>query len=479
MPSAPSSLPEQPSFSYAAGDTIAGKYALEELLGMGGMGAVFRARNCLIDMPVAIKLIRTDLDRELFSGRLLQEARAAAKLAHPSIVRVFDVGRTALGDPFIVMELLHGESLGALLEREGRLSGTRAVQLLLPIADALSVAHAKGFVHRDVKPDNIFLVKDESGQLQPKLVDFGIVKQDQVDEQALGVLGSPDYMSPEQARGLNVDLRSDIWAFCVVLYEIITGSMPFQAKSYSSLLRLIVDAEPVTLREQSASDEELSAIVARGLRKDPSQRFISMGQLGKALATWLYDQGLREDVCGVSLESKWLTRSSDPMAAPHVSRSSHPDGWPEPPSGVRAIGLRPGSMPTLQLGQGAATPHSLASTSARVPANRRAYLAAAAALVLVAVIALVSAKSFQQAPEPRPAASHSTVSAIGAEPQPAESAAPVVATTLAETPAAPVPSASSRPARVKTLKVRAPAPAAPPQQPGAQQPGASDLLSPY
>src|SRR3954470_12726099 len=145
---------EQLSFSYAAGDVIADKYALEELLGEGGMGAVFRARNTTIDMPVALKLIRADLDRELLSGRLLQEARAAAKLAHPAIVRVFDVGQTALGDPFIVMELLEGETLSQMIDREQSLHPIHAVQLLLPLADALSAAHAKGLVHRDFKPDN-------------------------------------------------------------------------------------------------------------------------------------------------------------------------------------------------------------------------------------------------------------------------------------------------------------------------------------
>src|SRR5215212_5744228 len=171
MPVAPVTAEDQSHFAYAAGDIIAGKYELEAMLGQGGMGAVFRARNVTIDLPVAIKLIRTDLNRELLSGRLLQEARAAAKLSHPAIVRVFDVGQTANGDPFIVMELLEGESLSTIIDREGRLPATRAVQLLLPIADALAAAHAKGFVHRDVKPDNVFVVQDE-GALQPKLVDF-------------------------------------------------------------------------------------------------------------------------------------------------------------------------------------------------------------------------------------------------------------------------------------------------------------------
>jgi serine/threonine protein kinase len=223
MPPSSTSRPEESGFNYAPGDIIAGKYALEEQLGAGGMGAVFRALNTAIDMPVAIKLIRSDLDRDTLSGRLLQEARAAAKLAHPAIVRVFDVGKTALGDPFIVMELLQGQSLASVLETEKRLSSVRAVQLLLPIADALSVAHAKGLVHRDVKPDNVFIANDEEGQLQPKLVDFGIVKTEQASGQSQltqvgAVIGSPDYMSPEQARGLDrIDLRSDVWWFAVVL----------------------------------------------------------------------------------------------------------------------------------------------------------------------------------------------------------------------------------------------------------------------
>src|SRR3954467_2446354 len=274
MPPVSSTLPdpaELPSFVYAPGDTIAGKYALEEMLGSGGMGAVFRARNTVIDLPVAIKLIRADLDRDVLSSRLMKEARAAAKLSHPAIVRVFDVGTTALGDPFIVMELLQGMSLAKLLENEGRLSSVRVVQLLLPIADALAVAHARGLVHRDVKPDNVFIANDDEGQLQPKLVDFGIVKLelqngDRQLTQIGAVLGSPDYMSPEQARGLDtIDHRSDIWSFSVVLYDAICGVPPFQSTNYNALLRLIAEAEPVSLYERRAADQALSDIVARGL----------------------------------------------------------------------------------------------------------------------------------------------------------------------------------------------------------------------
>ena len=140
---------------------------------------------------------------------------------------MFDVGKTEHGDPFIVMELLQGESLGSVLATSGRMAATRAVQLLLPIADALSMAHAKRIVHRDLKPDNVFICKGD-GQIQPKLVDFGIAKLDKGEgtftTQAGAVLGSPEYMSPEQARGEDdLDLRTDVWSFCVVLYEALTG----------------------------------------------------------------------------------------------------------------------------------------------------------------------------------------------------------------------------------------------------------------
>jgi eukaryotic-like serine/threonine-protein kinase len=489
MPPLPS-LSEQLGFSYAPGDVIAGKYALEELLGQGGMGAVFRARNTTIDMPVALKLIRTDLDRELLSGRLLQEARAAAKLAHPAIVRVFDVGKTALGDPFIVMELLHGESLAKVIEREGRLSSARAVQLLLPIADALSVAHAKGFVHRDVKPDNVFIANDDEGQLQPKLVDFGIVKHERQEgdsqlTQVGSVLGSPDYMSPEQARGLdNIDLRSDVWSFSVVLYETITGVAPFQSTNYNALLRMIVETEPPTLRDRQAADAELSQIVQRGLSKHPADRFATMGLMGKALAGWLCEHGITEDACGVSLEARWLSRSTDPAALSRISRSSSPDSWPEPPSGVRAVSSKFGNAPTLPLAKHARTPHSLANSSPPPSLRTQRLLLGAAALAILAALALGYVEVVR-ARSPRE-------SAAASAPTPAPQAMPSPEKLEPATPT-PVPSAHALAPKASALPATRPSPAniavpkPVPREPNAASPPASptpaapksDLLAPY
>ena len=490
MPPVPTLSEPQP-FTYAAGDVIAGKYALEELIGSGGMGAVFRARNIAIDMPVALKLIRTDLDRELLRGRLLQEARAAAKLAHPAIVRVFDVGTTALGDPFIVMELLHGYSLAKLLEREGRLTSVRAVQLLLPIADALAIAHSKGFVHRDVKPDNVFIANDEEGQLQPKLVDFGIVKHelqngDRQLTQIGAVLGSPDYMSPEQARGLDgIDHKSDIWSFAVVLYETICGVPPFQSTSYNALLRLIVEAEPLSLRDRQASDQELSNIVARGLSKDPGARFASIGQLGKALAAWLAAQGVNEDACGVSVEARWLSRTTDPSLPGRVSRSSIPDSWPAPPSGVRAVsGALPrhlGNAPTVPLAKHAGTPYSMGATAERRPERKRRLYAVGALGVTAAALLGWFATARTRTPTEPAAASALPLPPAALTPAKEPPAAVADATPDADPAPALAPTPAAKPLSLKKAvgapkgQRRTPVSKASPTKPAPK----TDLLSPY
>jgi hypothetical protein len=223
------------------------------------------------------------------------------------------------------MELLEGENLSQRLERESRLPATEAVQLLLPIADALRAAHGKGIVHRDIKPDNVFLVHDDTG-VQPKLVDFGIAKLDQRDPNThltgRGViLGSPDYMAPEQARGeATIDHRADVWSFCVLLYEVVSGHAPFDGANYNALLRDIVETTPSSLETLRAADSELSAIVARGMAKQPSGRWQSMLELGEELARWLLKQGIFEDAAGGSIEAKWVLRRSDP--ATRQSRSS-------------------------------------------------------------------------------------------------------------------------------------------------------------
>ena len=213
------------------------------------------------------------------------------------------------------------------------------------MADALSAAHGKGIVHRDLKPDNVFIAT-EDGRVQPKLLDFGIVKlsdEDGVDArltEAGTVLGSPAYMSPEQARGLrDLDHRTDIWSFSVVLYETLSGGMPFKGANYHALLRAIVEDDPPSLLDQCAGDPQLWEIVQRGLAKRLDRRFQSMTEVGQALAAWLLAQGLFEDASGGSLEAKWTMRSSDSNAA-RASRASFASLSSTPPhSGLRAVDL--------------------------------------------------------------------------------------------------------------------------------------------
>jgi len=302
-------LPE--SVRYRSGDVIDDKYRLIRPLGAGGTATVWVAYNQVLDVEIAIKLIRLESDSAVsVRERLLTEARTAARLGHPAIVRVFDFGLTSGGDPFVVMELLQGENLGDLIARESRLPAIRAVQLLLPIADGLASAHAKGIVHRDVKPENIVLARDESERLQPKLLDFGIARFWQAKSRitlAGAVLGTPDYMSPEQARGEDVvDHRTDVWSFCVVLYELLTGRTPFDAPNYNALLHSIIRDSPAPITKHAAGDEQLARILDRGLQKNPEERWETVRVLGEALALWLYEHGVREDVCAASLKTAWL-----------------------------------------------------------------------------------------------------------------------------------------------------------------------------
>jgi serine/threonine protein kinase len=280
-------------------------------IGRGGMGVVWVAHSLVLGVDVALKLIRASAASSALSSRMAREAHAAARLGHPALVRVFDFGWTRHGDPYLVMELVQGETLAAQVRREARIPAIRAVQTLLPIVDGLRMAHDKGIVHRDIKPDNVFLAADALGRRQPKLLDFGIAKVDkQIDgrlTQVGAVLGSPDYMSPEQALGLDdIDERTDIWSLCVVLYEVITGTVPFQKPNYNALMHAIINEDPTSSVDCGAGDKALWQIIQRGLKKAREERFQTVTDLGEAMALWLYEHGVKEDLSGNSIRAVWL-----------------------------------------------------------------------------------------------------------------------------------------------------------------------------
>ena len=314
----------QPIEGLDAGKVLGGKYQLKRSLGSGGMGSVWLAHNTALDIPVAIKVVKPGGRQDGATERVLQEARAAARIDHPAIVRVTDFGSTELGHPFLVMEALNGEDLGARIEREGKANPIEAVRTLLPIAHALAAAHEKGIVHRDLKPDNIFLAKLEHDALQPKLIDFGIAKiemaaSDRITAQGV-VMGSSGYLSPEQAAGADVDARSDIWSFSVVLYELLAGELPFREPNQLALLRAIIQKEPTSLLDNGTVDAGLWSVLAKGLAKEPDQRWESIRAMGAALAEWLVANGVSEDICSGSLDSIWLRRrGSYPESAPAMT----------------------------------------------------------------------------------------------------------------------------------------------------------------
>jgi len=357
----PLPVPGRGAYStYEPGVIVAQKFELIRILGEGGMGSVWVARNIALDVHVALKLIRAELARSVpgLQERLLQEARAAASIDHPSVIKIFDFGLTELSDPFIAMELLHGESLGGTVKRRGKLNPVRAVQTLLPITEALLAAHERGIVHRDLKPDNIFLARGSGNRLEPKVLDFGIAKFDQKSAApsltSVGtVLGSPAYMSPEQARGeADVDGRTDVWALCVVLYEVITGGLPFTGDNYNALLYAILDGQPKSFAELGMSEPLLWSIIARGLEKDRQRRCPDMFELGRALAIWLLDRGVQEDVSNSLLRSKWLERPQRKAVTEHHSFfPTDPPSADASPRTVRSSDEEPLLLPVDENGE--------------------------------------------------------------------------------------------------------------------------------
>jgi serine/threonine protein kinase len=272
------------------GDLLRGKYQLEALLGSGGMGDVYRATHTRLGRPVAVKVLRPEgvHDAELVE-RFLQEGRAAYHVRHPNVVEVIDVDTDEDGVPFIVLEYLEGQDLGSVVTERGRISPEEAIEILEPIARAVGEAHRKGLVHRDLKPDNVFLARTGES-LTPKLVDFGISKLEAPSDPKRTLVpmlvGTPPYMAPEQISAPDsVDARTDVWGLGVVLYEVLSGRLPFEGETITAIFTKICFDDPVPLEDLvSACPASLLAIVRRCLSKDPALRFETCTELAGALA---------------------------------------------------------------------------------------------------------------------------------------------------------------------------------------------------
>lgn len=265
------------------GTLLNNRYQLLQRSGTGGMAEVFRARDLMLERYVAIKILRQDYSsNQSFQDRFRQEARAAANLSHPNIVTVHDFGM-GLGQLFIVMEHVPGSDMKSLLRQRGRFSVEEAIPLIIQACAGIGYAHRAGLVHCDVKPHNMLVTPDK----RLKVTDFGIARALATinpDEHTDVVWGSPQYFSPEQAAGEPPSPASDVYSLGIVLYEMLSGSLPFNAASAEELARMHLDARPVPLREYVPDiPEALEQIVNKVLAKEPSARYRTADQLGRVL----------------------------------------------------------------------------------------------------------------------------------------------------------------------------------------------------
>ncbi len=283
---------------FGPGTEIAGRYRLDELLGKGGMGEVWRAEHLTLHAGVAIKLIDPAATADPVAlQRFMQEARAAAALQSPHVVRTTDFGIDD-GVPFIAMELLQGESLQKRLEREKRLSPVMTARVIRHVARAVQKAHDAGFIHRDLKPDNIFIVSSDDEDLI-KVLDFGVAKaiggivgEAQGSTRTGALLGTPYYMSPEQAQGdRSIDHRSDLWSLAVIAFECLTGRLPFEGTGLGGIIVKICTA-PIPVPSSFAPvPPGFDAWFARAVHREPQARFQSAKSMADALSAVLTPQG--------------------------------------------------------------------------------------------------------------------------------------------------------------------------------------------
>ncbi len=273
------------------GVTINERYRIDKLIGLGGMGAVYRAHHVLIEKIVAVKVMNPAYSAsEVDLERFLREARSASQIRHENVVDITDFGYSEGGQAFIVMEHLEGEDLATLLARERRIGWRRVVALALQICAGLKAAHARGIVHRDMKPDNCFIVKRDDGREQIKVLDFGIAKivNERAEASLTGqaLIGTPEYVAPELVLGEQADARVDIYALGVVMYEALTGAVPFKSETYMGTLQLHLRGELVP-PSRAAADAEIptgiSDVVVRAMSRKPARRFQNIDELDLAL----------------------------------------------------------------------------------------------------------------------------------------------------------------------------------------------------
>jgi serine/threonine-protein kinase len=408
------------------GDVVAGKYRVERVLGQGGMGVVLAAQHLQLDTKVALKLLLPEaLGNSEAVARFLREARAAVRIHSEHVARVLDVGTLEDGAPYIVMEYLEGSDLSALLKTQGPLVVQQAVDFVLQACEAVADAHALGIVHRDLKPANLFCIRRSDGGAWIKVLDFGISKLTAPGEvshamtSTSALMGSPLYMSPEQMlASKGVDIRTDIWALGVILFELLAGRPPFIAETVTELaIRVASQPAPPLGSIRRDVPGGLERVVARCLEKDRAARFANVAELAAAL------EGFGSGAAKLSVErilgtlgqsgnDRWsgVLSSSSPEVKPTGQMTqTAPSSWGHTTGGTGAsrktlvvIGVAAAALGLaiagvlFALARSASTPVASITTASGSPA------AIAPAPPLTAGIVAAVAPSTTEAPPPAP-----------------------------------------------------------------------------
>lgn len=309
------------------GQVIDGQYRIVGRIGTGGMGAVYKAEQPSMNRHVAIKILhKRYVSRPDLMSRFRREARAMSHLSHPNIARVYVYGELDDGSAYIVMELLEGSNVARLVQKQGAMEPKRAIEIMSQVCDALEQAHQAGMVHRDLKPENIFLCRGQEQSDFPKVLDFGLAK---VTERELqpgsvfltregAIFGTPEFMSPEQAQGKVLDARSDIYSLSIILYEMLTGELPFYGGQPIEYMKQHIHDDPIPL-EKRAPDRVflpgLQQVLTKAMQKNPADRFQSARSFADALRACL--DGRLEEIA-----SAHVAGEREPKRARRVSRFS-------------------------------------------------------------------------------------------------------------------------------------------------------------